>query len=355
MKISILLVLASTALVFAAACSDGGPKTGDLCKTVDYPNGSQCHGSDILICENGILVVNNCKNGCSLVNNVATCSGEIQNDKCGSISSHGLCDGDVAKRCHNGEKLIVENCASKNQVCEKLKDTPVQCVSKGSGGECGGVTTEGTCNGQVLQRCINDGLMTMICGVDQICVPASATSSAYCKDNGPDTGCGSVTAKGTCSSNVVQKCVKNRIVATECDSNQVCVVDSSGAYCKANDSDNKCGDVPATGICKGNSVEKCVDNAVVTSKCSASQICALGSDGAYCKAKEVTSKCGDVPAAGICKGNSVEKCINNAVVTTVCANDKKCVLGISGAFCIDEEDPSSGCGEVPASAFVKEM
>jgi len=186
---------------------------------------------------------------------------------CGEVTYEGQCDGDIVKFCDNGQVKAID-CSTNGGSCAFASDKGYyDCAAatggaagssgdQGTGGSsggssepssnCGSVTYEGECSGEVLQYCDNGTLTTVDCS-DQgrqcefnsqsgfyDCVVSGSGSGGSAGSSGdpPATDeCGTVTTEGECSGDVLSYCSSGSLVTLDCAaSGQGCGWDYSNYY-----------------------------------------------------------------------------------------------------------------------------
>ena len=323
-----------------------------------------------------------------------TCAGD-PGGECGDITTAGECDGDTLKYCSNGAVQSFD-CTEFGKVCgfdeqfdwyDCVDDgscTPscagAECGDDGCGGSCGGcgagavceagqcvpeggtgcggIDTNGECDGNILKYCSAGTLKTYdcgelgkVCGFDEQfewydCVDDGGPCTPDCAGKGagdpdgcggicpgdPGGGCGDLDVKGKCEGSVLSYCSNGAPVSFDCASQgKVCGYDEQfdwfdcvdeGGSCIPDCNSKQCGSDGCGGSCG-----TCGDG----ESCSATFQC-VGADA-----------CGGVTTAGECDGDTLKYCSNGQLQTFDCTSYGK-VCGFDEQFdwydCV--EDPT-GC------------
>lgn len=150
---------------------------------------------------------------------------------CGAVTSVGRCsaDGTVAEFCRDGA-LVRDPCDS-DEVCGDVTGGK-RCVAAAST-PCGTVTAFGGCSGDVLQWCDDGVVRTRDCGScgDESCALVDNVTGFACVDD----PCGGLSYLGECSGDVARWCEDGEVKEVECgDRGDACgfVNDETGYFCR---------------------------------------------------------------------------------------------------------------------------
>jgi hypothetical protein len=91
----------------------------------------------------------------------AQCSAETQSTACGTVSYEGTCDGDVLSWCNDQGQLVVEDCAADGLTCGSDRGGKA-CVPPVEG-SCADGTVEPQCYGTIYLRCRGDEMAFIDC------------------------------------------------------------------------------------------------------------------------------------------------------------------------------------------------
>jgi hypothetical protein len=150
---------------------------------------------------------------------------------------------------------------------------------------CGTVTSTGRCSpdGSVAEYCEADVLLQVQCADDEVCSDTVDGKRCVAASNVP---CGTVTAFGTCSGDVLTWCDGDTVRVRDCDAcgGDVCrLVDSVVGYACV---EHQCGTIDFLGECDGNVARWCDNGVIKTEDCTESgTTCAFVDDdsGYYCQ------------------------------------------------------------------------
>ncbi|HIA01625.1 MAG TPA: hypothetical protein EYN66_06895 [Myxococcales bacterium] len=186
---------------------------------------------------------------------------------CDGISSSGVCEDETLVYCL-GDKLTIIGCPSSGKTCEVSNSGFANCESPPD--PCNGIPISGQCNGNTLSSCVNNQVVTKNCGIlGQICASMPPPFAGYaCIDDPNADNCGGITAEGTCDGEVLTWCDAGQLQSENCAANgEVCEYDDFlGLFeCAEADVDGVlCGNkVPVTGLCIGNTYAACNFNGTV--------------------------------------------------------------------------------------------
>ncbi|MCL2325442.1 MAG: hypothetical protein FWC40_02920 [Proteobacteria bacterium] len=310
------LGLAILALIYAAGCSDDSPKTpkqGDSCNLADYPySGTLCHKSRVYACTNGKVQIKACQKDCQISNNIAVCIGEMST--CGNIDDKGICEGNVAKRCHNGE-IVEHDCSLDSKVCGRDAALTVDCVQATS--ECGEIDAKGICENNVAKRCQANQLIVDDCSeTNQNCGRDFLTDVATCIDKSLD--CGDIDIIGKCDDNAIKYCNNGKLVVTPCPHG--CLYDDKGTPDCATGTECTA-DFTVTGKCEGEILKYCDNKVRRTYNCAMNQqVCGYVKDGifGYFDCIDATDPCRGYDDVPICNGNMLTQCVEQRIEAKAC-------------------------------------
>ena len=197
---------------------------------------------------------------------------------CGAVTLQGTCEGDVAVWCGQYSGMHMDDCAAENKRCEENT-----CAS---GAYCCGTTSEAT----------PEQLQCAELGFAGECNPAGTVASW---------------------------CSNDEIKTKTCEGGQTCQVDAclTGAWCcdpPAPPAANECSMLGYAGECKdATTVRFCVgteDTDIIEFSCSGTKTCQVDESGdANCK--EPAGLCPGAGAAGICDGTVLKYCTGTDLAT----------------------------------------
>ncbi len=96
---------------------------------------------------------------------------------------------------------------------------------------CGSITSDGDCNGDVYSYCSSGKLITRDCTASSLSCKIDNAGVASCVDTAA-SGCGSIPAQGICSGTVLMYCDLGQVTSYDCwDYGYDCIEDFSGANC----------------------------------------------------------------------------------------------------------------------------
>ncbi len=230
---------------------------------------------------NPTLAMYNCSDNdltCGISEGSLTCV-ESSGEGCGNVTYEGYCDGDVAYWCKYAgtasETIAHYDCSQEGKTCGLTSDGDYYCVEP-SGGGCGSVTYEGYCDGNVLYWCDNPGtasetIARQDCSAsDKVCGD-DGDGNYYCKESSGGN-CGNITSQGTCDGDVLTYCNDGELKTINCRSayavagrqtEYTCDWSSNyNSYSCVIDDDTgaSCGTVSSAGRCAGNNLEYCYQN-----------------------------------------------------------------------------------------------
>ncbi len=204
--------------------------------------------------------------------------------------------------------------------------------------DCGAVTTQGQCSGDILNYCLNSVLTTVDCSiVGSTCQVDNG--SANCQETTRALSCGSLTALGTCSGAKMYFCDKTGMVGVQrtidCAAyGQTCnptAASDGGALCVPQG--NCPTGVTESGACSGNNLRFCEGGKLFTFDCGLDECKAVGgfSD---CYMPNIATGCGTETATGRCDGQTRVSCPINTVLKEECSTlGLQCVAATTGAAC----------------------
>ncbi len=141
---------------------------------------------------------------------------------CGSIPNEGVCNGAVLSYCGEGEVEIVD-CAAHGNACGwNPAEQYYDCVASpgepaGGTADCGGITAEGVCDGNLLSWCEQGQVRSFDCGVQgEGCGWNEAKSYNDCVP--PSSGCGQITFEGACDGTTLSWCEGGELMHMDCSS-----------------------------------------------------------------------------------------------------------------------------------------
>jgi hypothetical protein len=205
--------------------------------------------------------------------------------------------------------------------------------------DCGAVTDQGQCSGDVLSYCKNSLLTTLDCGmVGATCKVDNGT--ANCQDSSRASSCGSLTEKGTCSGAKMYYCDKMSSMVgvqkiIDCAAyGQTCnptAASDGGALCVPI---STCPTgVTEAGVCSGNTLRFCDGGNLYQFDCGLDECKTVGSF-TDCYMPTIATGCGTETAAGRCDSQTRVSCPINTVLKEECSTlGLQCVTGASGAAC----------------------
>jgi hypothetical protein len=216
----------------------------------------------------------------------ATCALDPEVDACGGLDDLGECNGSVREWCdENGDRKKYD-CASSGMTCKEHDDgvTAAECIAA----PCDGVDYLGTCDGDVLNYCMDDHvLVTKDCQAEYglTCGKQSDEMGMNCLATTEGAACGPVTFEGTCSKDTVVWCNKDTLDMMDCAQYGMTCGDSGdqGMWCIGGTSGG-CGDITFDGECQGDVAVWCDDGALRSYDCAESGMgCGPTEDqGNYC-------------------------------------------------------------------------
>jgi len=305
------------------------------CGTVDHTGKCDSTGSRATYCGTDGTLQNTVCSG----NNVCSWSAQADGwrcipksqDVCGGTTSWGQCDGNVLTWCGEGG-LKTRDCGACGETCVANDQFGFHCVVS----NCGDVSFHGQCDGTQATWCNKDGqLESKNCGAHgQGCGWLDDETGNYCVDH----FCGDIDYYGICQGNVATWCNgKGNIETNDCSAQgKECgwVDDQKGNHCVT----KPCGDIDYFGQCDGDVALWCNEGELQSNNCASSgQACGVVDDqsGYYCLSK----KCGTLDFHGQCDGDVVTWCNRKGKIESKnCANyGQTCgVLGPAlGNYCID--------------------
>ncbi|MEZ4266607.1 MAG: calcium-binding EGF-like domain-containing protein [Myxococcota bacterium] len=163
----------------------------------------------------------------------------LPNAECGDLTLYGKCEGTVIKYCAFGGPADFD-CATDTDeqgvplACGLVSDDyGYDCVSATYNGGCGEVSDGGSCDGNTLSYCAsqaNGDVVTVDCSADGLVCVASG-GFADCVTTGA-TGCGPVSASGTCEGTTATWCLDHAVKTEDCSATgKVCGVDAGNFRC----------------------------------------------------------------------------------------------------------------------------
>ncbi|PKN55440.1 MAG: hypothetical protein CVU56_21410 [Deltaproteobacteria bacterium HGW-Deltaproteobacteria-14] len=163
----------------------------------------------------------------------------LPNAACDTLTLYGQCDGTTVKYCaFDGPTEF--DCATATDAsgvalkCGLVSDEiGFDCVAANYTGGCGSVSDGGSCDGTVLTYCAsqaNGDVVTVDCADDSL-VCVESDGFADCAPSGA-TGCGAVTATGTCDGTTAKWCDDHAVMTEDCStSSKVCGADGGNYRC----------------------------------------------------------------------------------------------------------------------------
>ncbi|MEB2313649.1 MAG: clostripain-related cysteine peptidase [Polyangiaceae bacterium] len=189
---------------------------------------------------------------------------------CEGVTADGECDGTRVTFCSDGSIKTVD-CAALDSTCA-VTDGRADCVEPERASGCGALTALGTCNGAVLSYCDSSGLSSMPREIDcaaygQRCDPTGATDGgAICVPQGPcPTG---LDEDGACTGNQLSFCEAGEKYTFDCGVDQ-CDARGGFADCVVVGAADGCGGETAEGRCDASGKRvSCQGNQVATEDCA---------------------------------------------------------------------------------------
>jgi V8-like Glu-specific endopeptidase len=227
-----------------------------------------------------------------------------------------------------------------NGTCDTGESTS-NCPSDCSGGDCGTVTYEGCCAGELLKYCDGGKLQEINCSGSESCGWNSDANYYDCgTDGSPEPSgahpkdCGAAPPKPVCGNG---KCETGETKATcpsDCSTTTGCGDGACGdgenfQVCPADCSAASCGDVSFEGCCSGQLLEYCDGGKLQMIHCGGNPSCGWNAEGKY-------YDCG-TPGAADPSGANPQACTGGAT----CGNGA-CEAGESAASCA--QDCGGNCG-----------
>jgi len=226
---------------------------------------------------------------------------------------------------------------------------------------CGDLTFEGECNGATLRYCGDEGPVEVDCSAGQdangqplACHLVSSDYGYDCIEASFTGGCGDISAEGSCADAVLSYCESQEsgnVVTVACaDDGLVCVVTEGTADCVPAGASG-CGNVTASGTCDGATAVYCQDYAVVSQDCGATgEVCGRSDADFRCVAPSVASGSSTVTGSFVFEkktlsqgglGAVTTKPVRGALVTVRLASDDSKIAqdytGLDGSFTISFE------------------
>jgi len=249
---------------------------------------------------------------------------------CGSLTAAGVCDGQRARYCQDGE-VVEQDCATPDEVCGDDGSGQQRCIAD----PCGGETLAGRCDGSRAIWCDGDGLHEEDCAVDGGRCGADAQARWRCLAD----PCAGETFAGRCDGTVAVWCEDGQLHRTECDvDGGMCAPDGAGIQrCRI----DPCQGESFAGRCAGATAVWCQEGEVRREACD---LVPGGSCGADPSGRQrcLQDPCQGETAAGRCEGDTVVWCQDEAVQRLGCDTPReRCGEGADGQFrCL--ADPCQG-------------
>ena len=176
----------------------GSCPAGNVCQ------GGQCSPDCVPACADVECGADGCGGSCGSCPKDYTCdhgSCTASPDGCGNVTSVGQCDGDVLNKCVSNQVISV-NCSDTAKVCSFVPNAGVfdcvsDCIPNCGGKACGDDGCDGTCGSCLKGESCDNGQ----CIPDEVtCVPAC--QGLECGDDGCGGSCGACAAGLSCATGV---------------------------------------------------------------------------------------------------------------------------------------------------------
>ena len=164
---------------------------------------------------------------------------------CGQVGAYGVCAGTILAYC-SGNTLSVVDCADAGLSCEhNATQTGFDCLPNPAAMDCAEWSRGGGCNGDWLVYCQNEALHRIPCGVvfqGHTCDFSRDGGGFDCRPGA--AGCGDITSEGVCDGQLLQFCQDGALQQTWCP--------DYGASCEwADGYGNRCVQAPCVSQCQG--------------------------------------------------------------------------------------------------------
>ena len=311
----------------------------------NVPDAGLCNGEFLQFCEQGQLYTYSCPDyamtcgydaqydwyDCLSGGGGGTRGGQPAAGTC-TVGYEGTCTGDLLTYCQNGQQLVYD-CATSGQACGWDPSGQYNnCVDAGTIVDpvdgCGGLSSAGTCSGDLLSYCQDGQIVETDCGLSgNACGLDAATGNFDCVDPGVVVDpCAGIPAEGMCVGNEVAWCDDLGLQRSVCDFG--CGWDDAAGYynCLPDPGPvDACGGIGAEGVCSGDTVEWCESGSLQSQTCTAG--CGWNDAQGYYDCLpdgggQSGDACGDVTAEGTClDGQTAAWCESGTLQTQSCVGE----------------------------------